>query len=647
MSPKAVPLENKIVNANVALRSLNKIFRSLLLLAILNTVIMTLTDASDSNTTKALHIYISKDGDDIKQFASEELRKHLYLVTGTLPEIRKSSDTVDPTAISFFIGTKPPYGEMKRLKPEESNYVIKNQSVYLYGDDKIEKQSSDRKKTVINKYNRTGTLFAVYDFLYNELGVRWIEPGDKGIIYKKQVLTGLSDRFYSWTPKYSFREFRMTPWKWTYLTGKKIKMHKSISKIFQYTEEEVKKRYKEEGIWLRRMKLGMHHKPNYGHAFTKYWEMYGDKHPEWFAMDRFGFRGVTIFNRIDPSRVKFCVSNKELQKEIVKNWHLEMRKDHYYNACINDSRGYCTCTKCRALDAIEDKGSMTDRYVYFWNALLEGIKKYDKDARLIVYAYSDYRHRPIRRNISSDITVGLVPNYTDSLHVIKSNLEGWKAAGLKEYFLRPNDFTHYMGFPAGNEKYIIDRYKIFEGNKILGIDYERNYVLSNWDINGIGQYILARKISSGKSFFELEDEYLNTFGNAKEEIAVYYLYWRKLFEKKHLKYIKSGKKYSKKEIYANLSLFYSEDDFIYAAKVLDSALLKACDVRTIDRIKHMQLANEHARLIFNAIVNKNKKSSCELYDFRKIHQKQLSLSLPILLYFENHYKITGIKKYCQ
>ena len=603
--------------------------------------------AKDSTSARPLFIYISKNADDIKKFAAEELQKHLFLVTETLPEIRNDSKIIDSAAISFFVGIKPPHKDIKALKPEEGRYVIENQKVYMYGDDIVNKRSHNKIRTVINKYNHTGTLFAVYDFLFNELGIHWIEPGDRGIIYKKQNLDQLHDHSYSWSPTYSFRGFRMTPWKWSYLTGKKIKMYENVPSVFQFSEKEVQKRYDEEGIWLRRMKLGMHNKPKYGHAFTKYWEKYGDTHPEWFALDNFGFRGVTLFNRIDPRRVKFCVSNKELQKEIVKNWRLSKKSDHYYNACINDSKRYCTCAKCKSLDAKKDIKSMTDRYVYFWNALLDGIKQYDKDAKLIVYAYSDYRNKPINRRISSDITIGLVPNYSDSIQEIQKNFFAWKESGMQEHFLRPNDFTYEIGLPPGSEKYIFDRYRVFDGSDMLGLDYERNYDLSNWDINGMGQYILARRISEKRSFTELKNEYLEAYGNAKKEISAYYTYWRTLFENKQLKYMELGKKYKKKFMYKNLHNFYEEKNFTHAEKLLDSALLKVSDALITHRIRRMKLANEHARLIFNAIVNKKKKSSCALYDFRKTHQKELSLSLPILLYFENHYKATGIQKFCQ
>jgi len=601
--------------------------------------------AKDLNDTKSFVIYINENADHIKKFAAKELQKHLFLVTGTLAEIRNMNQPASLAKISFFVGIAPSNKNLKALENEESRFYIENQKVYIYGDDKIKKRHPNMLKTVLNFNNHTGTLFAVYDFLFQELGMRWIEPGNKGISYKKQTLRQVEDKNFSWVPRYEFRTFRMRPWQWRYLTGKKINMRENISNTFQPSKQEVDKRYDEESIWLRRMKLGFHNKPKYGHAFTHYWEKYGETHPEWFALDRFGFRGKTMFNNVKASRVKFCVTNKGLQEEIIENWQKDSIKNHYYNASINDSRGYCTCSNCKLLDPKTDTKNMTDRYVYFWNTLLDGIKKHDDDAKLILYAYSDYSHKPTTRRISSDITIGLVPKYTDSIEVIKDNLSGWRASGMINYFLRPNDFTHYIGLPAGNEKYIFDRYNVFKNNDMLGVDYERNYVLSNWETNGIGQYILARSISENKSFGELEDEYLDTFGNAKKDIAGYYRYWRNIFSKKHLKMILHSK-YNKKFLYNNIKTFYKEKDFIYAREILNDAHVKAKDSSILKRIKRMSLANEHALLIFNAIVKNTKQASCELYNFRKQHKNKLSISLPMLLFFENKYKITGIKENC-
>ncbi len=625
-------------------RKYYKCLKYILLLMIFFNVVPLSLNAEDFKNNKKLIIYLDEDADDIKKFAAYELQKHLFLITDILVEIKNNKKNINVENISFFVGLRPINKVSKILEPEESRYIIDNNKVYIFGNDKIIKQGKDKLTTVVNMRNQTGTLFAVYDFLFNELGVRWVEPGDKGIIYKKQLLKKLNDNSFVWSPKYDFRGFRNTGWKWRYLNNKKIKMSKNVPNFFQFTKQEVEKRDYTEGIWKRRMKLGRHSKPKYGHAFTKYWSKYGNEHPDWFALDSFGFRGVTILNRIKGNRVKFCVSNIEVQKEIVDNLsNSKPGPGHYYNACINDSKGYCLCEDCKALDSKINKKSMTNRYVYFWNQLLQKMKKYDRDAKLVVYAYGDCSDKPINEDNSPDVVVGIVPKYTDSLLKTKNNFLGWKESGMKNYFLRPNDFSLDIGLPMGNEKYIYDRYTIYKSSQMLGLDYDRSNNLSNWDLNGIGQYILARGISDDKTYVELENEYFDTFGNAKKEMGAYYKFWRNLFDIKQMRYMQANKVFRKKIIYKNINSFYKEENFIYADKILDIAIQKVSDNLIKNRIRRIKLANEHAQLIFKALINNDKKTSCHLYNFRQKHILDLDLSWPILFSFEKRY---NIQNYC-
>ena len=72
---------------------------------------------------------------------------------------------------------------------------ITNDGVRLYGD---------------NGGAGTGTLFAVYSFLEEQLGVIWSEPGDAGIAFKRQLKPSLTTGEFSWTPELAFRKIRQT-----------------------------------------------------------------------------------------------------------------------------------------------------------------------------------------------------------------------------------------------------------------------------------------------------------------------------------------------------------------------------------------------------------------------------------------------------
>lgn len=590
-------------------------------------------------SNKAL-IILNNQADNIKIFAALELKKHLDLVLKENVLIESEYTNQDSEYI-FFIGTQP-YKET--LNKNQSNYEIINNKIYLFGDDSILKNENTPLDTVLNMKNRVGTLFSVYDFLYNELGIRWIKSGDEGIIYKNEENLYLNNKSFSWNSNYNFRILRNDIWDYDKFVNK-LKMETYTPKELQFSQNEVKSREKEDLLWKRRMKLDTSSKPNYGHAFTKYWNLYGENHPEWFALGDNGKRGVEGFPKLESSSQKFCVSNIFLQDEIVSNWKKEYEKtgNNIYNSSINDFQGYCSCDNCKHLDSEDKKHdefqekSKTDRYVYFWNSLLKKAKEFNPNAKLIAYAYSEYRYPPEKNILSDGIILGFVPQFSDLSNEIKEDLERWKSKGLKEIFLRPNDFNDDIGLPMGHEKFIFEKFKVFKDTKILGIDYDNAYSFNDWNFEGISRYILIQAFNNpNKSFEEIEDEYYDIFDDAKVEIKKYFEYWRNNFQNKRLNYINDfGGIEGRVNLYKNLEKCYTLEDFERTNQILENALVASKNDRIEELIKSMLISNTHAKLIFETYTKK--KDIKELIEFRIKHKKELLLSWPQI--FESEFRL--------
>jgi len=67
----------------------------------------------------------------------------------------------------------------------------------------------------------------------------------------------------------------------------------------------------------------------------------------------------------------------------------------------NDGRGFCECENCKALDgddydAYGQDISRTDRYVWFFNQILENIEDEFPTKRVGFYAYSVYNRPPVK-----------------------------------------------------------------------------------------------------------------------------------------------------------------------------------------------------------------------------------------------------------
>jgi hypothetical protein len=489
--------------------------------------------------------------------------------------------------------------------------------------------------------------------LDNELGVKWIEPGDSGIVYNRQKVLSLKTGSFEWTTKLVKRHIRDG------MSWRRYKSDESkIPKEFRMSQREFASKKGDVDLWLKRMRMGESLILNYGHAFTRWWHKYGKAHPEYFALNKYGKRAP--WSAKQPDRIKICVSNPAVHDQIVENW-LKRRKSAQFkafyetiNVCENDSGGYCRCPKCMALDVRakgeEFPGELTDRYIYFANAVLKKAQKQVPDAKVVMYAYSCYRFPPKKQNVSKGVILGFVPSMME-LKKVENFYKGWQAKGACEMFLRPNDQHINSGLPMGFEKQLFDHFQLGIKYGIIGTDYDsmHNY----WPASGIADYILARAhIDPSKPFEYWEDEYCLAFGPAKDDVKNYFRYWRNEIWNKRL--IPNGDSIRKKGRYGNfrrglmwdLPKYYRLSDFDKTDKILKAAASKKLSPAQKKRLDQLIIANEHARLTYQAICAKGPekmKAASKLYAFRVKHKDDLNINWPSLMMIEQSFgDITGV-----
>lgn len=117
------------------------------------------------------------------------------------------------------------------------------------------------------------------------------------------------------------------------------------------------------------------------------------KHPEYFAL-RDGKR----------SKSQLCISNPDVLQLAVQSTKEFFRQNPSADIIgmgANDGRGFCECERCKALDGgdYDPFGhceSMTDRYVWFFNQVLDGIRDEFPDKRIGFYAYASYNRPPVK-----------------------------------------------------------------------------------------------------------------------------------------------------------------------------------------------------------------------------------------------------------
>ena len=122
---------------------------------------------------KDAEIVVGEQPSYVAQFAAEELSRFLGKALGQ--EMAIKSTSTDPVRI--YVGIAP---DGKPLESGDSHIVVRDDAtLYIYGKD-----SADREKkklgTLAHDVEFKGTLEAVYTFLEDYVGVRWLEPGPAG-----------------------------------------------------------------------------------------------------------------------------------------------------------------------------------------------------------------------------------------------------------------------------------------------------------------------------------------------------------------------------------------------------------------------------------------------------------------------------------
>lgn len=620
------------------------------LIAIVMTSFMTSCAQHESENIKSISIdpadcviVLPQKADEGEIVAAKELKKHLDLIGGKdIPIVYGT--TAATGKYRFYIGC---YDRILKMAPGSGMWVVNPTKTYICGDD----LSGDE------------TLYAVYSLLEDKFGVRWIEPGDDGVVFRKREKFELETGCGGWYPELSLRILR---------TGSFSKASDTALKIFEKSKEEQDKEMADIRMWKKRMRMGNSSDINYGHAFTKWWKKYGMVHPEYFALNKYGIRGPEI----DPKEsfkdnpvwanvqhgetIKLCPSNPAVAQQVISDWLEKKPRPHCVNVCENDSppMGFCRCDACRKLDGHNDdlnvyQVHLTDRYIYLVNEVLKLAKLYDKDATAVTYAYNETEFPPYKERVESGVILGMVPTTID-LQKLEAWYTGWEKMGANKMFLRPNYPCYYntIGLPIGFEKHFYDVIQLSVKHRCVGMDLDS--LMHQWDLSGMNDYIMAKTLSDPSQPFEKwEDEYCSAFGNSSAEVKDYFRYWRNEVWNKRLlpdlnDIVVKGKYHNfARGLMWNLSKYYKEEDFERTDAILNKALAKKLTDIEKKRLERLILSIRHARLVFKAITTKEPekfKYSKELLAFRVKYKDTLRLDLLKLIENEDRAgDVTGIK----
>jgi hypothetical protein len=388
--------------------------------------------------------------------ASKELQAYISKSTGvTLPIIKESE--LKSGAPAIVVGQSSIARSAGIIPKGSEQWVIKT-----IGN-----------KLVLTGGRPRGTLYAVYHFLEDNLGIRWWTIWDESVPKHGSIILTNINR--SGQPKFSYREIFdcLIPW------PKEFYARNRVNGEFS-------------GIPIEYGGTVMYGPPSHVHTFNRYFppEEYFEAHPEWFALSK---------GKRDPQG-QLCLTNTELfdawvakMKGFIKTSYAAadqkgIERPAFFSISANDSLGGCECPNCKV---IIDKESESGLSLMFVNKVAAEIQKEYPEILVDTLAYWFYVEAPKTIKPRDNVRIRLCDFIEDILHGInhKNNKDGLRR--LKEW----SKITKHLAIwkygviyspnlPTPSMLYFSDDVKTYKKYGVEGVFFEFEYAMTTdmWDM---------------------------------------------------------------------------------------------------------------------------------------------------------------------
>ena len=466
----------------------------------------------------AAQVIIPADPLPVETFAAKEIVDHIFLATGV-----KLAVTDGKTAPGV------PVIRLGRAAQLERNWKNPGEGSIRISGNAVDIAGIDGKGSARHLNTPSGTLNGVYDFLNRELGVCHLWPGDSGTFVPSRKHLTAADTAREVKPKLNCAFWRNTRKSdgWN---------NKENSRKFHDNIE----------LWLRRQGFIVYWRFYGGHAFTKYFDLYGKTHPEYFNLLPDGRRvSDPLYYGGRSSLISMCLSSKTLISRIIDDWQKSGR--NYVNINENDTAGKCMCSSCLAADNNPDSsrvakakeayakgdklwytklGSLSDRYAKFYLAVQREAEKIDPDVLMFGLIYANYSEPP-KVKLNDRFYMRFCPPIMypwtqKKINDYKRMWQGWYETGARLSF-RPN-FTHDgHNFPLIYYPEFDECYRFAADRRLAYVDLDS--LTGMFGANGLTLYVIARRVAGDtRELAALENDYFSAFGEAagtmKEFISI-------------------------------------------------------------------------------------------------------------------------------
>jgi hypothetical protein len=476
---------------------------------------------------------------------------------------------------------------------EETLIVANEKHLVIAGRDRWNPAHMEAKGRLAMKtgiQQEYGTANAVYSFIQEQLGVRWLWPGEEDVIKRERIAIAPMERRYH--PLIRARG------------GMLVRTSLGDNKESAA------------GLWARFQRVQLDSMDmTGGHGFGDWWEKYGAAHPDYFAAAPDGSRKAV---KPSESNTKLCASNPKVWQQWLEDVSLEVRSNpllRVINVSPNDgyTSGHCTCANCLAWDhpdgekvewvfsGVKFQGvSQTDRDVRFANTLARMLKERFPDRELFVLlnAYGLARNPPIGIKPDDNVIISSVANFhmrsPKERELPMRQHAGW-AAKAKHLMWRPN-----LGSPAGLSWGMPDVAMTQAGDDFRfvaehhGIGFYFDLFWLHWANQGPHYYALVHLAWNPQADVAavMDDYYERGFGPAAADVKAY---WQ-LLERTRMEFV--AKEPSRFRAF-DLPKQYTPELFAQAQAHLDTAAKKlaAADEKYRRRLHFIQYGLDYAKLL--------------------------------------------------
>jgi hypothetical protein len=327
-------------------------------------------------------------------------------------------------------------------------------------------------KVVLVGGGTRGTLYAVYNFIENQLGVHWWSPREEYIPSSGNISLPELD-----------------------LKGKPFFMYRDI---YRTNEPDDKGRFAVRNRLNRNGDAGIgaayggafnYGPPYHCHTFNHYipYDKYSKTNPQWFSLVN-GKRAGGQF------KGQLCLSNPELKEVFAKKLREYIKQGEenaeklgvpapkLYDLSQNDNKYPCECEKCKAMT---EKYGASGLLLLLINSIAKEIKKDYPDILIRTLAYFHTETLPRNINPDDNVIISLCDTMTNQAASINSpenaqfreKIEGWSKIS-KNLFIWDYAITFDSGgrnMPFASEFDYGDLYRFYADNKVTGIFWEHEY----------------------------------------------------------------------------------------------------------------------------------------------------------------------------